>query len=85
MVADEDGSTPKQQRESRNDHLFRWYPAQGGGGGSLDALKSTARVCQEMKRASPRDHVILPLLKSTHEDTQAYIQKVMYSGVSRIL
>ena len=37
-----------------------------------EALKSTAS--EEMKKASPRDHVLLPLLKSTYEDRRAYIE-----------
>jgi hypothetical protein len=79
VVADEDGSTPKRQRKSgNNDHLFRRYPAQGGGGGSLDDPRSIEEHCkgmrEEMKKASPRDHVLLPLLKSTYEDRRAYIE-----------
>ena len=73
MVADEDGSVLKRQRKSgNNDHLFRSYPAQGGGGSSLDDPQSVEELCkgmcEEMKKASPRDHVLLPLLKSTYED-----------------
>ena len=31
-------------------------------------------MCEEMKKTSPRDHVLLPLLKSTYEDRRAYIE-----------
>ena len=31
-------------------------------------------MCDEMKKASPRDHVLLPLLKSTYEDRRTYIE-----------
>ena len=77
MATDEDGSAPKRQRKSGNDHLFRRYPAQPGGG-SLDDPRSIEEhckaMCDEMKKTSPRDHVLLPLLKSTYGDRRSYIE-----------
>ena len=73
MLADEDGTAPKRQRKSgNNDHLFRRYPAQGGGGGSLDDPQGIEEhcedMCEELRKVSPRDHVLLPQLKSMYED-----------------
>ena len=31
-------------------------------------------MCEEMKKTSPRDHVLLPLLKSTYEGRRVYIE-----------
>lgn len=78
LTTDEDGSAAKRQRKAgNNDHLFRRYPAQQCGG-SLDDPRSIKEhckaMCDEMKKASPRDHVLLPLLKSTYDDRRSYIE-----------
>ena len=44
------------RKSGNNDHLFRRYPAQGGGGGSLDDPRSIEEhckgMCEELKKAS---------------------------------
>ena len=77
MAIDEDGSVPKRQKKSGNNNLFRRYPIQQGGG-SMDDPRSIKEhckaMCDEMKKASPRDHVSLPLLKSTYDDRRSYTE-----------
>lgn len=77
IETDEDGSAPKRQKKASNNHLFRRYPAQPGGT-SVDDPRSIQEhckaMCDEMKKASPRDHVLLPLMKSTYDDRRSYIE-----------
>ena len=72
----DEGTSKKRQRKSRNDQLFRRYPLQRSND-PLDDPHSVEDHCkamsEEMKKASPRDTLLLPLLKSTYSSRRMYI------------
>lgn len=74
---EEDSSAPKRPRKSgHKDHLFRRYPVTPSD--SLDDPRSIDEhckgMCAEMKKGSPRDHLLLPLLKSTYNSRRMYVE-----------
>ena len=71
-----EGTAPKRQRKSSHNHLFRRYTVTQGG--SADDPRSVEEdckaMCAEMKKGSPRDQVLLPLLKSTYNSRRTYVE-----------